>query len=156
MGNICRSPTAQGVAEKLLIGRGWQDLVAVDSAGTHAYHIGEPPDGRAIRAAAGRDIDLSAQLARRVEHEDFERFDYILAMDQPNLEDLQQMMPTSSSEQVLKVLQFSLLGVTDDVPDPYYGGSHGFDQVLDLLLDSIDGFLNHLGERQAELLNLKK
>jgi protein-tyrosine phosphatase len=156
MGNICRSPTAQGVAEKLLAGRGWQDLVSVDSAGTHAYHIGHPPDGRAIRAAAGRDIDLTAQLARRVQSEDFELFDYILAMDEHNLENLQQMVTTSTRGQVLKMLQFSSLGVTENVPDPYYGGIHGFRQVLDLLLDAMEGFLDHLGECHPELTALQK
>jgi protein-tyrosine phosphatase len=152
MGNICRSPTAQGVAEKLLAERGWQDRVKVDSAGTHAYHIGQPPDHRAIHAAAGRGIDLTAQLARRVENEDFELFDYILAMDEHNLQNLEQMVSAPTHAQVLKMLQFSSLGVTDNVPDPYYGGSHGFQQVLDLLQDAMQGFFDHLVETHPQLL----
>lgn len=156
MGNICRSPTAQGVAEKLLAERGWQDLVAVDSAGTHAYHIGEAPDSRAIRAAARRDIDLTAQLARGVQSEDFELFDYILAMDEYNFVNLRQMATQSPRAQVLKMLQFSSLGVTEDVPDPYYGGNHGFQQVLDLLLDAMNGFLDHLAECHPQLATVQK
>ena len=152
MGNICRSPTAQGVAEKSLIERGWQELVAVDSAGTHAYHIGQAPDPRAIRTAAAREINLNAQLARKVQVEDFELFDYILAMDEHNLQDLRQMAGKSCRAKVLKVLQFSSLGVTEDVPDPYYGGSHGFQQVLDLLQNAMNGFMDHLGECHPELV----
>jgi len=153
MGNICRSPTAQGVAEKLLIERGWQDRVMVDSGGTSAYHIGAHPDPRAEQAASRRGIDLAGQLARTVQVEDFDLFDYILAMDQQNLENLHRLAPASSRARLVKILEFSSLGVCEDVPDPYYGGRHGFEQVLDLLLDAMDGFFDHLGQTCPELMD---
>ncbi len=151
MGNICRSPTAQGVAERLVASRALQALVEVDSAGTHAYHVGEPPDARARAAAARRGIDLSRQRARRVGHEDFERFDYILAMDEQNLRALQAAAPGHALGKIRKMMEFSSLGVTDDVPDPYYGGSHGFEQVLDLLDNAMVGFLDQLARAHPEL-----
>ena len=133
MGNICRSPTAQGVFEYLVEEAGMSDCIEVDSAGTHAYHIGERPDRRATQAAAGRGIDLTRQRARRVEPADFERFDYVLAMDSSNLEDLAAICPQQHQDKLQLFLGFAEDVSRRDVPDPYYGGNQGFERVLDLI-----------------------
>ena len=151
MGNICRSPTAQGVAQHAVSARGWDDLVELDSAGTHAYHLGEPPDARACAAAGRRGIDLTGQRARRVRHEDFKEFDYILAMDEHNYQALLAAAPSHAQDRVHKMMKYSTLGVTDDVPDPYYGGTHGFEQVLDLLDNAMGEFFDELARRHPEL-----
>ncbi|MEM9301106.1 MAG: 3-deoxy-manno-octulosonate cytidylyltransferase [Pseudomonadota bacterium] len=148
MGNICRSPTGQGIAEKLIRERGLTGRILVDSAGTHAYHVGEPPDPRSSRAAARRGFDLTQQRARRVEPSDFHRFDHILAMDGRNLEALEAMAPADGSAVVCRVLDYSTLGIAHDVPDPYYGGAHGFEQVLDLLENAVAAFLDDVSKEQ--------
>lgn len=133
MGNICRSPTAEGVARKLL-GELAPDLaVDVDSAGTHAYHVGEPPDPRSQAAAARREIDLSGIRARRVEKEDFERFDLVLAMDRDNHASLVEICPAPYRSRVRLFLEVLDDPARLDVPDPYYGGAGGFERVLDLV-----------------------
>lgn len=152
MGNICRSPTAQGVAEAKREQRGWSERVEVDSAGTHAYHVGEPPDSRACRAAARRGMDLTGQRARRVSHRDFEHFDYILAMDEHNLRALVAAAPEASEDRIRKMMSFCSRGITEDVPDPYYGGNHGFEQVLDLLDNAMDEFFDELARCHPELV----
>ncbi|EAR09764.1 low molecular weight protein-tyrosine-phosphatase [Reinekea blandensis] len=130
LGNICRSPTAHGVMVKQLADARI-DFVEVDSAGTAAYHIGNPPDSRTQAAAERRGYDLSGLRARQVTPEDFYEFDYIFAMDESNLNDLQQLQPEESKARLLLALAFSAeRGST--VPDPYYGGEKGFDDVLDL------------------------
>ena len=144
MGNICRSPTAQGVAESLIAERGLQGRLVVDSAGTHASHVGEAPDPRAVKAAARRRLDLTRQRARRVAASDFHEFDHIVAMDERNYQALLAARPHDARAQVSKMMQFSTLGVADDVPDPYYGGAHGFEQVLDLLENAMAGFLDRI------------
>jgi protein-tyrosine phosphatase len=122
-----------------------QDLsVQLDSAGTHDYHVGEPPDARAIEAASRRGIDISGLRARRVQREDFERFDLILAMDRENLSRLQELQPAQSSAELRLILDFAPDAVLEEVPDPYYGGSAGFEQVLDLLEDAAEGLLQTL------------
>jgi len=133
MGNICRSPTAQGVFEHLLEEARLREHIDVDSAGTHAYHIGERPDKRATQAAAGRGIDLSRQRARRVEAADFARFDYVLAMDSSNLEDLIAICPQQHRDKLQLFLEFAEDLSQREVPDPYYGGDQGFERVLDLI-----------------------
>ena len=133
MGNICRSPTAQGVFEYLLEEARLSKHIDVDSAGTHAYHIGERPDKRATQAAAGRSIDLSRQRARRVEAADFARFDYVLAMDSSNLEDLIAICPQQHRDKLQLFLEFAEDLSQREVPDPYYGGDQGFERVLDLI-----------------------
>ena len=133
MGNICRSPTAQGVFEHLLEEARLREHIDVDSAGTHAYHIGERPDKRATQAAAGRGIDLSRQRARRVETADFARFDYVLAMDSSNLEDLIAICPQQHRDKLQLFLEFAEDLSQREVPDPYYGGDQGFERVLDLI-----------------------
>ncbi len=149
MGNICRSPTAQGVFESLVTASGLEDRIEIDSAGTHAYHVGEGPDQRATRAAAQRGIDLSSQQARRVAEDDFEQFDYILAMDSSNLDDLQALCPDQYQDRVRLLLEFAEDPAQQDVPDPYYGGSRGFERVLDLIEQGAHGLLQAIRQRSG-------
>lgn len=144
MGNICRSPTAEGVFRKLLAGQAPELSVEIDSAGTHAYHVGEKPDDRAIAAAMARGIDLSQQRARKVDPADFEYFDYILAMDADNLARLNAIRPAGSKAVVRLLLDYSRQDPGGAVPDPYYGGSSGFERVLDLLEEANQALLEHL------------
>jgi protein-tyrosine phosphatase len=133
MGNICRSPTAQGVFQRLVDSEHLANLIRIDSAGTHAYHIGESPDERAMEAAARRGIYLGSQRARRVTAADFLEFDYVLAMDRSNYEDLAAICPSESLSRLRLLMEFAPgLGLSD-VPDPYYGGETGFERVLDLV-----------------------
>jgi protein-tyrosine phosphatase len=141
MGNICRSPTAQGVFSALLEREGLVGRVEVDSAGTHAYHVGEPPDERAMRAALGHGIDLSAQRARRVVKKDFESFDYVLAMDRENHSALREICPSGREEHLYLFMDFAPHLNVRDVPDPYYGGPGGFEQVIDLVEAASRGLL---------------
>ncbi len=133
LGNICRSPTAQGVLEKLLSEKRLQDRFIIDSAGCHDYHAGEPPDRRAIKAAALRGIDISTQRARKIEIEDFQKFDFIFAMDKENLRYLKKIAPKNSKAEIKLFLDYAPELNTDEVPDPYYGGSEDFERVLNLL-----------------------
>jgi protein-tyrosine phosphatase len=127
MGNICRSPTAEGVMRRLLADAGLADVVEVDSAGTGGWHAGEPPDARATTAARRRGVTLQGG-ARQVRPEDFERFDLIVAMDRENLRELRALAPDDDAREKLRLL------VADrDVPDPYYGGDRGFETVLDMV-----------------------
>jgi protein-tyrosine phosphatase len=132
LGNICRSPTAEGVFRHLLAQEAPELRVEIDSAGTAGYHIGHPPDLRSQRAAHARGIDLSGLRARQVSAEDFLRFDLILAMDRDNLEELEAMRPADSRARVQLFLEYAPeLGRTE-VPDPYYGDARGFEEVLNL------------------------
>ncbi len=144
MGNICRSPTAEGLARDFIRANGLQQLVTVDSAGTHAYHVGEPPDERSQQAAMRRSVDISDLRARRLIEDDFERFDYLFAMDQRNMDAMMEKCPQPHADKLEKIMNYSSLDVTTDVPDPYYGGRFGFEQVLDLLEDSIEELFAHL------------
>lgn len=147
MGNICRSPTAEAVFRKVWQDRAPELKLRIDSAGTHAYHVGEPPDPRAQRAAARRGVDLSGQRARRVQVHDFERFDLVLAMDLLNVELLRELAPPEHYERIRLLLEFApQLGRTE-VPDPYYGGSNGFEHVLDLVEEASIGLLDHVRAR---------
>jgi protein-tyrosine phosphatase len=143
MGNICRSPTAEGVFRHALQLHG-DKSIEIDSAGTHAYHTGEPPDRRAIAAAQRRGIDLSGLRARQVADEDFARFDLILAMDRDNLDLLQRRAPAHSQERIKLVMEFAPDAYTREVPDPYYGGAKGFEEVLVLLEKAAQGLLREL------------
>jgi protein-tyrosine phosphatase len=147
MGNICRSPTAEGVFRHRLteIGDGFD--FRVDSAGTHGFHVGAPPDPRAVSAAARRGIDISGQRARSVELADFEQFDFILAMDEENLQTLQAMQPADSRAHVGLLLSFTGEAESGEVPDPYYGGAAGFERVLDIIEEAIQGLLQELQRR---------
>jgi len=144
MGNICRSPSAEGVFRSLLAQRAPQLSVEIDSAGTHDYHVGEPPDERAIAAARRRGIDLSALRARSVRASDFDYFDLILAMDEQNLRELRRRAPAQRHERIRLMMEFGPDASLLDVPDPYYGGPQGFEQVLDLLEEAAEGLLRDL------------
>ncbi len=144
MGNICRSPTAEGVFRKIAAELAPELLVRVDSAGTHAYHTGEPPDPRAQRAALRRGVDISMQRARKVRAQDFHEFDYVLAMDELNYEMLVQASPQEHKGRVRLLLEFAPETGRRDVPDPYYGGSTGFEYVLDLVEEASRGLVAEL------------
>jgi protein-tyrosine phosphatase len=140
-GNICRSPTAEGVFRHLLAQEAPELRVEVDSAGTAGYHIGHPPDLRSQRAAHARGIDLSGLRARQVTAEDFLRFDLILAMDRDNLQELAAMRPAESRARVRLFLEYAPeLGRTE-VPDPYYGDARGFEEVLNLAAAASRGLI---------------
>jgi protein-tyrosine phosphatase len=133
MGNICRSPTAEGVFRAAVNRRGLAERVHVDSAGTGDWHVGDPPDRRAIQAARRRGYDLTALRARQVEPADFERFGWIMAMDATNLRALQAMRPPGYAGHLGLLLELVPDCAVRDVPDPYYGGADGFETVLDLV-----------------------
>jgi len=147
MGNICRSPTAEGVMRALVETAGEGLSVTIDSAGTHAYHEGEQPDRRAAQVALLRGIDLSTQRARAVQPADFDTFDLILAMDEDNLASLQKMQPENCRAEVGLFMNYSRKSPGASVPDPYYGGSLGFERVLDMLDESAQGLLAELRRR---------
>lgn len=144
MGNICRSPTAEGLLRHRAAALGEGLDIQIDSAGTHGYHAGSPPDPRAVSAAARRGIDISGQRARAVEVADFHRFDIILAMDEDNLRTLEAMRPENSRADVQLFLRFCGDSETQSVPDPYYGGSAGFERVLDIIEDVGQSLLEEL------------
>lgn len=152
MGNICRSPTAHGVMRHVLQSRqdGWP--IHLDSAGTHGYHLGNPPDRRSVAAAARRGVDLSDLRARRVEVQDFSRFDLVLAMDRENLAELQRLRPPQATAELRLFLEFAPELGLQEVPDPYYGGPTGFEYVLDLVERATDGLLDELGRRLRRLV----
>jgi len=145
MGNICRSPTAEVVLRQKLRERGLDALIEVDSAGTHAYRTGDPPDERSQRHALRRGYDLSPLRARLVTDADFERFDLILAMDWDNLELLASQCPPAHHGKLGRLTQHARRFDSPVVPDPYMGGPAGFEHVLDLLEDACDGLADHLG-----------
>lgn len=143
-GNICRSPTAEGVAQHF-IQRGKLDgMVEVDSAGTHGYHAGEAPDPRSVKAAARRGYDLSRLRARKLDAGDFQRFDLLLAMDRGHLELMARACPEVYRPKLALFLDYAPLAEFDEVPDPYYGGPQGFEAVLDLCESGVGGLLDRL------------
>ena len=144
LGNICRSPTAEGVLRHLLRQSAPELAVEVDSAGTADYHIGEPPDLRSQRAALSRGIDLSTLRARQVAPCDFARFDLILAMDRQNLRALEAMRPAGSRARIRLFLEYAAHAGRLEVPDPYYGDASGFEQVLDLCTAAARGLVDAL------------
>ena len=145
LGNICRSPTAHGIFAQLVRRAGLADSIEVDSAGTGAWHVGEPPDPRAIAAAAERGYDLSAYRARQLTSADFARFDYVLAMDTKNLSHLIALAPEDYCGHVGLFLDFHPHRPMRDVPDPFYGGDEAFSQVLDLVEVAGTGLLRAIG-----------
>jgi protein-tyrosine phosphatase len=147
MGNICRSPTAHGVFRKLVQDEGLTDRIEIDSAGTHAYHVMEPPDRRAILTAARRGVDLEDLRARRAEPEDFQYYDYILAMDQENYVSLSAICPRGMEPKLMMLMDFAPQLRTREVPDPYYGGATGFEQVFDMVEVAGKGLLAHIRRR---------
>ena len=148
MGNICRSPTAEGVFRHKVKNAALENEIEIDSAGTHAYHIGNPPDPRAQSAALKRGIDLSPLRARRVKPEDFMHYDYVIAMDESNRKDLQTVCPAGYEDRIHMFLDF---GGSDnnEVPDPYYGSGNGFEIVLNLIEDASEGLLKHLSSKHV-------
>lgn len=147
MGNICRSPTAHGVFRALVRAEGLEQQIVIDSAGTHAYHVGNPPDRRAQETALRRGIDLADLVARRVESDDFVRFDYVLAMDRDNYAALREICPPGHGDRLRLFMDFAAdLGVSE-VPDPYYGGANGFERVFDLVQAGAEGLLADIRRR---------
>jgi protein-tyrosine phosphatase len=146
LGNICRSPTAEGVLRHKLRAAGLEDQVQVDSAGTGDWHVGKAPDSRTRSAAQRRGYDLSALRARQVEAADFQRFDLILAMDQSNLRNLKALRPVDAQADLDLYLRRYELAL-DEVPDPYYGGEDGFEQVLDLIEQASEALLAEIRGR---------
>jgi low molecular weight protein-tyrosine phosphatase len=143
MGNICRSPTAEGAFRHVVDKAGLADKFVIDSAGTHAYHVGEPADRRARAAAERRGISLDGIAARRVVNKDFEQFDYVIAMDRLNHITLVDKAEAEHHDKIRLFLEFAP-GTEDEVPDPYYGGSAGFERVLDLVEEASQGLLETL------------
>lgn len=149
LGNICRSPTAHGVFEALVQDQQLTAEVLVDSAGTGDWHIGHAPDKRAAAAALQRGYDLSELRARQVTPDDFHAFDYILAMDEQNLADLQDMAPADHQAVLELFLSFAPHLDEREVPDPYYGGDDGFEQVLNMVEEAASGLLQHIAVRRG-------
>lgn len=147
-GNICRSPTAEGVFAALAASRGMAARVAAESAGISGYHKGEAPDSRAQDCARARGVELGGQRARRVEPSDFDRFDLILAMDRSHLAALRRAAPPGAEDRIRLFLDFAPRSGVKDVPDPYYGGIGGFDRVYELIEAGAAGLLDHIGARQ--------
>ena len=147
LGNICRSPTAEAVLRTLAAREAPELNLEVDSAGTAGYHVGEAPDPRTRQAAARRGYDLASLRARIVEPVDFESFDLILAMDRENLSVLRRRAPAAAHERLRLFLEFAPHASAEDVPDPYYGGPNGFEEVLDLVEAATRGLLVHLRQR---------
>ena len=144
MGNICRSPTAEGVFTKLVKEKQLDHCFVIDSAGTHAYHVGEPPDLRAQKAAVERDVQLNHLRARKVVMGDFEDFDFLLAMDDDNYFALTNACPVHYKHKIQYFLDYAPQLNEREVPDPYYGGKYGFEQVLDMVEAASLGFLASL------------
>jgi len=142
MGNICRSPAAEGVFRKLVVDAGRDHEFQIDSAGTHGYHIGHPPDSRMLAAASARGYPLDSK-ARRLEQADFERFGLIVAMDNDNFENISAAHPGVGAE-VVRMCDYRDQRSESEVPDPYYGGAAGFEQVLDILEDACASLLRRL------------
>ncbi len=147
MGNICRSPTAEGVFRHLLKRYGLENKVEVDSAGTHGYHVGESPDLRTQRAALERGYDLSQIRARRVSPQDLEYFDLILAMDKSNLDNLRRMAPPDKQDRIKLLMDYSENFDDEEVPDPFYGLGYDFDLVIDMVEDAAKGLAKALKKR---------
>jgi protein-tyrosine phosphatase len=146
LGNICRSPMAEGVFRRVAEDAGKLHLFEIDSAGMGDWHKGEAPDHRAQKAALGRGVDISGQAARKVELQDFEDFDLVLAMDGSNIEDLHDIAPHAARAKIRRFLDYAPQVGTQDVPDPYYGGTEGFDHALDLIEAAAQGLLAELTE----------
>lgn len=146
LGNICRSPTAEGVMRHQVAAAGLDGAIKIDSAGTGDWHVGEAPDARAQQAARARGYDLSALRARQIGDADFERFDLVLAMDGANLAALRKRCPPQYRGKVRLLMEFAGDGSAGDIADPYFGGARGFEQVLDQCEAACRGLLDSLRE----------
>ncbi|MBL8510246.1 MAG: low molecular weight phosphotyrosine protein phosphatase [Betaproteobacteria bacterium] len=147
MGNICRSPTAEGVFRHLVSTSPLAGRLEIDSAGTVGYHAGSPPDPRALVHASKRGYDLSALRSRQVRPSDFESFDYVLAMDNTNVRTLKSMCPSRLTHKIELLLDYGLVGGADEVPDPYDGQAEDFEIALDLIEEGCKGLLDYLMEQ---------
>ena len=147
LGNICRSPMAEGVFRRATEEAGLAHLFQIDSAGMGDWHQGQAPDQRAQEAARARGVDISAQSARKIELEDFDVFDLVVAMDGSNIADLQDIAPHAGRRKIRRFLDYAPHVDAQDVPDPYYGGRQGFDHALDLIEAAADGLLAELTDR---------
>ncbi len=147
LGNICRSPLAEGVFRDLVARAGLAGEIHADSAGTHAYHVGEPPDSRAQEAALQRGVDIGMLRGRKAARRDFETFDYILAMDRENHVNLLAICPRGLEHKLRLFLEFATDRPEDEVPDPYYGGASGFHRVLDMVDEASQGLLADIRAR---------
>jgi len=143
LGNICRSPLAEGIFRQRIAERQLTDHFLVDSCGTAAYHIGETPDERSVANAAANGVDYTHR-GRQIKRQDFMSFDYLLAMDASNFRDLQEIQPKAPKAQLLMMRAFDSEQSGKDVPDPYYGGEDGFQQVFDILNDAVNNLIDHL------------
>jgi protein-tyrosine phosphatase len=142
-GNICRSPTAEGVMRAHLAATGLDDRVQVDSAGTHGYHVGEPPDPRSVATARRHGVELGGLRARKLAVEDFQRFDYLIALDQGHEEHLRDLCPRALSDRVRLLMDFAPGEARRDVPDPYYT-TDGFDEVFQMIDRAVRGLVDHI------------
>lgn len=149
-GNICRSPTAEAVFRHMVAEAGFAKRIAVDSAGTHDYHIGEPPDPRSQQHAAKRGYDLSAQRARRIAESDFAEFDLVLAMDRGHLRLLQAAAPVHLRDRIRLFMEYAPGFKLADVPDPYYGAAGGFEAVLDMIEEGSRNLLETIVREKLE------
>jgi protein-tyrosine phosphatase len=147
MGNICRSPSAEGFFATALNGSGLRGQVSIDSAGTHGYHTGEAPDSRAVTAALNFGVDISHLRARKVRVDDFDEYDLIIAMDRNNFADLQKIRPKNSRADLKMMMHYHPQAHPEDVPDPYYGGMDGFSYMCELLQSATQGLLNSIEGR---------
>lgn len=143
-GNICRSPTAEAVFRNKVVAAGVDDRIVIDSAGTHGYHVGAPPDYRAQNAAKARSYDLSNLRGRRIALQDFERFDLVVAMDYDNRAVLERLCPPSARHKLKQMMAYARHYTVSEVPDPYSGGPEGFETVLDMLEDATGGLLDEI------------
>ena len=149
MGNLCRSPMAEGVFKHYVAQAGLAERIASDSAGTHDYHVGDPPDARAQAAAGRRGYDLSGLRGRQVGRGDFGEFDYVLAMDEMNLRWLGRLCPPEHVHKLKLLMEFSTGPAPREVPDPYYGEEQSFERVLDMVEQAAQGLLDHVRQRLA-------
>jgi protein-tyrosine phosphatase len=149
MGNICRSPTAEGVFSAAIENLRLSDRFEVDSAGTHAYHVGDAPDLRAQKAARDRGVELKHLKARKVRDADFEQFDHILVMDDENYAILTDICPVEHQSKICHFLKYAPQLQQREVPDPYYGGAYGFERVLDMVEAASEGFIEDLRRQGA-------
>ena len=150
LGNICRSPTAEGVFRDLVRGRGLEHSIRTDSAGTSGWHIDVPPDSRARAEARRRGINIDDLRSRKVEAADFDRFDYVIAMDEANIADLEELCPAQLRGRLHLFTDFAPKGTPAGVPDPYYGGEDGFKQVFDLITRCSEGLLARIAEETCK------
>ncbi len=150
LGNICRSPTAEGVFTHLVKQKGHEDLLEIDSAGTHAYHIGVSPDQRSQEAAKRRGVELGHLRGRKANSEDLDYYDYVIAMDHENYDNLQEISTESNRHKIKMFMSFATNADHDEVPDPYYGGEKGFERVLDLVENASKGLLERILDSQLK------